>query len=449
MGLFDNAIQMQPSPSISPFTQLLGVICKLRQYSTIITMFKSMDSSQIKFDIVALGTLINCFCQMGKVDFGFTVVGNIFKSGFEPDIVIFSTSLKGLFKENRVKHATDVTYGTMVDGLCKTGNVDQAIKLLKDIDKGNHKPNILIYNAIIDSLYGRTEKAQILLELMSTRSVSPDAVTYNSLIDGLCNSHQWEEANKLFREMIEKVLHSIVVRGCEPDVISCTILINGYGKAKKLDEAMQIFEDMRSKVGRVAAAQELFMKMQARGPSPNVYTYSTILDGLFTSSYEEAMRIFEKMDNDGLKANIVIYNTVINHMCKLNNWDAKKLLDSLPSKELQPDTQTFTSMINGLITKEMLKESEDLFTEMVEKGPTPDDITYNAIVRGSPRHKDIDKAMQLLNAMIDRGFSLNAINISIVEDLLAAHGSKSKFIGLVDKVLPKHKSKGNVIKSVV
>ncbi|KAF6139377.1 hypothetical protein GIB67_026219 [Kingdonia uniflora] len=114
-------------------------------------------------------------------------------------------------------------------------------------------------------------------------------------------------------------------------------------------------------------------------------------------------------------------------------------------KELQPDTRAFTSMINGVITKGMLKESEDLFTEMVEKGPTPDDITYNIMVRGSLLHKDIDKAMQLLNAMINRRFSLNATNTFILEDLVAAHGPKSKFIGLVDKILPKHQNRDNVI----
>ncbi|KAF6171534.1 hypothetical protein GIB67_018058 [Kingdonia uniflora] len=107
MGLFNDAIQLRPSPSIHQFNQLLGVICKLKLYST--------------------------------VDFGFAVVGNIFKSGFEPHIVIFTTLLKGLFKENRVKDAIQlsnkVTYGTIVDGLCKIGNVDQAIKLLKDMER--------------------------------------------------------------------------------------------------------------------------------------------------------------------------------------------------------------------------------------------------------------------------------------------------------------------------
>ncbi|KAF6136451.1 hypothetical protein GIB67_035010 [Kingdonia uniflora] len=147
--LFDNAIQMRPLPSIYPFNQLLGVLNRLYQYSTVITMFKSMDSVRIRPDLITFGTLINCFYQMGKLDFGFSVVGYIFKSGFEPNIVIFNTLLKGLFKEKRVKDAIKlfykiteigyacnvVTYLTMVDGLCKTGNVDQAIKLLNDMEK--------------------------------------------------------------------------------------------------------------------------------------------------------------------------------------------------------------------------------------------------------------------------------------------------------------------------
>ncbi|KAF6157772.1 hypothetical protein GIB67_017302 [Kingdonia uniflora] len=108
--LFDNAIQMRPSPSILLFTQLLGVICKLRQYSTVFTLFQTMESEGIRPDLVTFSTLINCFCQMGKADFVFAVVGNIFKSGFEPNIIIFNTLLKGLFKENRVKDAIQLFY---------------------------------------------------------------------------------------------------------------------------------------------------------------------------------------------------------------------------------------------------------------------------------------------------------------------------------------------------
>ncbi|KAF6165205.1 hypothetical protein GIB67_007190 [Kingdonia uniflora] len=198
MGLFNNAIQMRPLPSIYPFSQLLAVISKLKQYSTIITLFKSMGSAGIKATNVTLSTLSNCFCQIGKVDFGFSVVGYIFKSGYEPHIVIFTTFLKGFFKENRVKDAIQL--------FNKIARKRSWMKLCK------------------------------FLKICVARGLTPNVITYNSLIDGLC------------------------------------------------------------KVGRVAVAQELFMEMQVRGPSPNIYTYSTLVNGLFTNgSYEEAMRLFEKM----------------------------------------------------------------------------------------------------------------------------------------------------------
>ncbi|KAF6153295.1 hypothetical protein GIB67_003485 [Kingdonia uniflora] len=72
---------------------------------------------------------------------------------------------------------SDVTYGTIVDGLCKIGNIDQAIKLLKDMEKGNRKPNILMYIAIID---------------------------------GLCKDEQITKAQNLFKEMICNFLFCII-----------------------------------------------------------------------------------------------------------------------------------------------------------------------------------------------------------------------------------------------
>ncbi|KAF6153403.1 hypothetical protein GIB67_003593 [Kingdonia uniflora] len=166
----------------------------------------------------------------------------------------------------------------------------------------------------------------------------------------------------------------------------------GKGEVESKPESpVKSLLDGLCKVKRVAAAQELFVELQTQRPGRDVYTYNVLLDGIFTNgSYEEAMRLFEKMDNEGLEADI------------------------------------------------------DLFTEMVDKGPTPNNVTYNIMIRGFFQNNEIDKAVQLLYDMVDRDFTLDATNTSSVEDLLAADGLEGKFIGLVDKFLPKRQSKGTV-----
>ncbi|KAF6148756.1 hypothetical protein GIB67_019364 [Kingdonia uniflora] len=107
------------------------------------------------------------------------------------------------------------------------------------------------------------------------------------------------------------------------------------------------------------------------------------------------------MENGGLKADIVIYSTVIDNMCKSNNVDeAKKLFDSHPSKNLKCNTVIFTIMIIRLLTEGLLQESEDLFARMLDKGPTPNELTYNTMFQGLLQNNKLDKAVPLRNEMV-------------------------------------------------
>lgn len=85
---------------------------------------------------------------------------------------------------------TQVTYGILIDGLCKIGETKVAIQLLLKIE----------YEAY--HLYS---------EMVSKR-ISPTIVTYNVLIDALCKRGQLKEAKTVLAVMFEV--------GVKPDILT-------------------------------------------------------------------------------------------------------------------------------------------------------------------------------------------------------------------------------------
>ncbi|KAF8411864.1 hypothetical protein HHK36_004423 [Tetracentron sinense] len=176
-----------------------------------------MNLVGISPDIATHSILINCFCGLRRVDFGFSVLGSILKRGYAPNVVTFTTLIKGLCAEDRIIQGVEllnkmaeteyqpniITYGTIINWLCKTGNAGTAMRVLRKMEKGSCKPSLVVYSMIIDSLCKDrlVTKALELLSEMTGKGIQPDVVTYSCLIDGLYSSGRWKEATRLFNEM--------------------------------------------------------------------------------------------------------------------------------------------------------------------------------------------------------------------------------------------------------
>ncbi|KAF5189138.1 Pentatricopeptide (PPR) repeat protein, partial [Thalictrum thalictroides] len=175
LDLFKGLIQKRSFASVIPFNQILTTIAKLKNphhHKTVISLFKTMNSYGIQPDIYTFNILINSYCLLGRVDLGFVVLGYIHRHGLEPNsATTFNTLLKGLFMEGKTTQALNlfnnilangclldqVTFGVMINGLCKTTNADVALKFMRDLEKQNHlKPDVQMYSVIIDTLCKET-----------------------------------------------------------------------------------------------------------------------------------------------------------------------------------------------------------------------------------------------------------------------------------------------------
>ncbi|CDP04645.1 unnamed protein product [Coffea canephora] len=145
--------------------------------------------------------------------------------GLTPDIVIYSTVLQGLFSSGRYLSAREIfnemqasgmkphfhTYCVMLDGLCKTGYIDEAL----------HK---------------RLDSARDLFNNLSLNGLDPNVITYNTMIAGLLSEGLLIEGKELILKMEEK--------GCLANSVTYNVILQGLLKGGHYDDAMVYHEEM-------------------------------------------------------------------------------------------------------------------------------------------------------------------------------------------------------------
>ncbi|KAL9998494.1 putative tetratricopeptide-like helical domain superfamily [Helianthus debilis subsp. tardiflorus] len=212
-------LHTRPLPSVVKFTQLLTAVSKMKHFSSCLHLFKQMCAVGVPVDKYSISIAIRCCCQMSRTNDGFALLASCFRRAVVPNVFVFSTLLDGLVLEDRILEAEIlfkklikqklcepdvVMYSTMIKGLCKFGNNDIAIGLLRLMDERGCKPNTVVYNTIIDSLCKDKlidDAYKLFKEMVSHKGILPNVITYTSLIHGLCNLCRWDEVSKLLKEM--------------------------------------------------------------------------------------------------------------------------------------------------------------------------------------------------------------------------------------------------------
>ena len=83
--------------------------------------------------------------------------------------------------------------------------MDEALELCKEMELKGTMPNEVTYNSIIDVLCneGRLVEAFRLFDAMERTCVTPTLTTYSKLIRGLCKEGYLEDAEELLKKLLE------------------------------------------------------------------------------------------------------------------------------------------------------------------------------------------------------------------------------------------------------
>merc|ERR1719258_1012149 len=126
----------------------------------------------------------------------------------------------------------------MLDACAKAGTMDRAPQLLEDMRASLVEPDIITYSTIVKGYCqeGDIDRAfAVLEEMKKDDKLSPDEIMYNSLLDGCAKQHRVDEALRLLEDM-----HKHNVR---PSNFTLSILVKLLGRSRRLNQAFSMVEE--------------------------------------------------------------------------------------------------------------------------------------------------------------------------------------------------------------
>lgn len=358
---------------------------------------------------ICLSQIITMFCRLGKIDQAWDLVHELMRLGGKVDTVPCNALMTGLvkrhdfqrmnllMKEMREKHIQPdvVTFGILINHLCKLRRVDEAIEVLErmkgDAETGgiSVEPDAVLYSTVIDGLckVGRQEEALVLMEKVKTqRGRQPITSAYNTLIDGFCKVGEIDRSFELFNQMISE--------GVEPNVITFNTLMDGM-----------------SKCGRVSSAFQLFNEMLGKGIKGDATTYTILITAFCNvNNIERAMKLFEQMLESGIVSDATLYHSLISGLSQAGRMDdACSVVSQMRAAGFQLDLIGYNVLIGGFCRKNRLDKAYELFKSMGESGVNPDLVTYNTLIAYSSKKGYFETAHGMWKKMLGDRITPNVV----------------------------------------
>jgi pentatricopeptide repeat protein len=296
--------------------------------------------------------------------------------GVEPSSFLYNALIGKLGKARRIDDCllyfremrtlgirpTSVTYGTIVNALCRVSDERYAEEMFDEMESmPNYKPRPAPYNSLMQFfLTTKRDSAKVLAyyERMQSKGIEATMHTYKLLID------TYATLDPIDLAAAEGVLETIRASGKHPEAVHYASLIHAKGCA---------LHDM-------AGARQVFDEVLSKGEiRPQACLYQAL---------------FESM--------------VANHCVT----DTEEILENMSAKRVELTPYIANTLIHGWALVRNIAKSKAIYESVNIDKREPS--TYQAIIRAFLTVEDRDSAMETVHEMMSRGYP-SAVSNKVLE----------------------------------
>lgn len=317
LEVFERMERQRVVPDLICYSAAIVACQKGEKWRAAIGLLNKMEERGIQPDLITFNSVISV-CDKGlQWRLALEVLSKMRGRGTPPDVISYSTAISACAKAGRCRTAlelldemqsrglapTAITYNSAISAAEKGGRPRMALGLLQEMRRAGVEPSSISFSTAIaacahsDGAHG--ESACKLLHEMWERRLQVDHVTYNTVLQA-CAGEQWEFAIGL--------LDMMRTRGVHPDAITFTGAMHVCGKAGRWREALQLLEEM-----------------ERRGVRPDVIAYSACISACEKGGEAaEAVGLLRQMPRAGLRPDQICYSAAISACAKGGKREADR-----------------------------------------------------------------------------------------------------------------------------
>lgn len=286
-----------------------------------------------------------------------------------------------------------VTFNTLLSILCNEGRAEDGLEIFNQMNSLGLKPDKFTYTSLIKICKTENDLDELLYD-MRARGIQADIVTYNTIIQSLCDMKKWTKATKLISEMESKNI--------SPDSTTYGLLMNGILKDGKANACLTLFEtacassrtekftrdvylytiaiSAASKLGDHQRALELIGRMNTVGVKPNMKTLTAVMVACLSSNQPSlAVDVYYKID----KPDGYAITQGIQALCKNGKLiDAANIIitqkeGTISGKQMMYNYHT---LLTSALEQDQYDLAKDIFVDLLRKGYIPNKVIYTSLL---------------------------------------------------------------------